>query len=290
MTIPQINCWLTAKTPYESAGGFDDTPSSTFYKKDGTDARITQKLSSSAAISTESNLTSGDEGYPVSATNFDLTKYSVLSMGNLELAVNGITDLSTEISGNTAAEATVIYEDLKQSASGTAASNGDFSLPISVKPTVGDDATIKSNKNFLTALATATVTGSVSITDLPDIPFNAFVAPRNTAKVARIDGKLRIELTDTRTNGGKWFLYATLKSKLQSNGETIENAVVFTDQTTTATLDSTALLVASGVTDKAGIIEVAWTPDEGILLDIASEKEYGKGNYSATLEWGVIFE
>lgn len=289
LAAKQINYWTKAKTPFESAGGFDDIPASTFSKSDGQNVNITQTLTSSAVISTTSNLTAQDTGYPISTATFDLTKAAVLSLGKLNVDVDRITDISSAVSGLTDADATVTYADSQQNESGKSAADGAFSMPITKKAVVGDTATIKSNKNFLISSVTAVVTGSVSITRLPDIPFNAFVAPRKTASIRRIDADWHLQLTDTRTNGGKWSLYVYLKSPLTNALEIVENAVVFTDDSTEI-LNETPIEIANGTSDKAGIIDITWTFDKGILLDIEAEKAYGKGNYSSTLEWGVDFE
>ena len=286
----QINYWNTAKTPLEAAGGFDDAPTIKFAKADGTNVTVTQKTTSSAVLSTESNLVSGDTGYPADGATFDLTKAAVISAGELNLSINKITDLSSDVSGKTDAEASVAYADSLQTAATTAASDGTYTLPLSEKPVVGDTVTVKSNKSFLTKSATATVAGSVSVTFLPDIPFNAFVAPQRSAAVKRINDKWYLQLTDTRPTGGKWSLYVSQKSPLKTPDETIENAVVFSDGESTKTLGVTPLLVASGTTEKAGVINVEWTADTGVLLALDSLTEYRKGDYESELVWNAEFD
>lgn len=167
--------------------------------------------------------------------------------GYLEITVNKITDLSTTATGTTDSDASVVYVDSKQTVSGKASSTGNYALTLANSATVGDVATIKSNKDFLTTQITTTISGSVSISFLPDIPFNAFAVPKNTATVKRLNPDWLLQLTDTRPNGGKWFLYLSQKSALQSPSETIENAVVFTNESAENTLDSTPILVARGV-------------------------------------------
>ena len=289
ISASQVNDWLTAKTPFSSAGGFDDTPYSRFAKADGQNVTITQNLSSNAVLSTQSNLIEGDEGYPISASNLDLTKVAVLALGNLELSVDRITDLSQTISGSTDDLAKIAYSDSEQTASGEADSNGNFALAISQKPIVSDVATIKSNKNFLTTTKQVTVYGSVSVTSLPDIPFNAFIAPKGQIEVVRTNPNWQLQLTDTRVNGGKWELYLSQKSPLQSQTEVIDGAVAFVDDESQV-LTLTPISIASGSTDKPGTIDVTWQQDKGIILVFDDEKEYEKGDYSSALEWGVDFE
>lgn len=289
ISAEQANDWLVAKTPFASAGGFDDTPYARFSKADGQNVSITQNLSSNAVLSTESNLVQGDEGYPISTSNFDLTKVAVLSLGALDVSVDKITDLAQAITGSTDGAANVKYADSRQTASGSATQSGSFSLPVSEKPIVGDVATVSSNKNFLTTTVKATVFGSVSVTSLPDIPFNAFAVPKRSAVVKRINPDWTLELTDTRQSGGKWELYLSLKTPLKTTTATVEDAVVFFGDAVQI-LDDTPVSVASGTTDKAGKISVSWPENKGIVLVLDDEKEYEKGDYSSTLEWGVDFE
>lgn len=288
LTAEQINYWTAAKTPFGSAGGFDDPPLLSYRKADGSDAAITQTATSSAVVTTTSNLVAGDTGYPV-GSGFDLTKAAVLSLGTLTVTVDRLTDLSEAVTGTTAPNAAVEYSDSEQSASGTADTDGNFSIPLDQKPNVGNTATIKANADFLTSSVAVTVSGSVSVTGITDIPFNAFVAPLESTAVERIDPDWRLELTDTRPGGGKWTLYLTLASPLTSGENSIENAVTFTD-TETSVLDAEPLAVASGISEGAGVFTVGWEKSKGVLLALEPEKLYEKGNYSSRLTWHVEFE
>ena len=284
----QINCWTAAKTPYESAGGFDDLPSSRLKKANGEKTSVTQKLTTSAPTSTESNLADGDDGYPLSAASFDLTKISVLSLGSLELSIDKITDISSAVSGNTDPSSSVVCD--VGGASGVSEENGAFSISLPSKLAVGEKVEVKSNKNFLTSEETAEVYGSVTVKNLKDLPFNAFCPPLLSAKVLRLNPDWTITLLDTRTIGGKWSLYVSEKSPLSSSDNTIESAVAFSSDGKKNTLVETPMLVAEGTSEAAGEINVTWNEEEGIMLSFDEEEEYKKGNYSATLDWGVDFK
>ena len=135
-TAKQINYWTAAKTPFTSAGGFDDAPLLSFRKADGEAAAITQKTTSSAAVSPSSNLAEGNPGYPVSAS-LDFTQAAVLSQGELDVKVDDVSDLSAFVTGTTAPNAAVEYSDSAQSISDAADGIGAFSLPLTVKPAPG---------------------------------------------------------------------------------------------------------------------------------------------------------
>ncbi len=287
ISAKQLNFWSLAKSPFSSAGGFDDFPASSFLKADDSSLNITEKLTSSAVLSIESNLADGDKGYPAESSNFDLTKAAVLAFGELPLDVSAITDLSEEIKGTTDPLSSVIYTVKTQSLDGKATDTGEFSLPLSEKPTVGETINVKVNSNFLTSSIDAEVSGSVSVTYLPDIAFNAFAVPRYNAPIKRLDDWY-LEIIDTRTNGGKWSLYVELTSPLQYNNEKIENAVVFDENGKSNILNDELLLVKSGVTDSPQKIRISWQEAEGILLAIGATEIYEKGKYSAMLKWSVV--
>ncbi len=285
----KINFWTSAKTPFASAGGFDDVPFTAIGKQDGENVTVEETLSSSAYLAAESNLVAGDGGYPLSAANFDLLKAAVFSAGKLPLYTDRITDISAAVTGTTEAGAAIEGTAGNATLQATADENGDFSAPLSEKAAVGETAVIKANKNFLTVSETLIVQGSVSITYLPDIPFNAFAAPRRTANVLRENPDWHLELTDTRPNGGDWRLYVTLETPLQSDGNAIENAVTFVENASVSALSSVPLIVKEGVSSAAGKIILSWKEAEGILLSLSETEIYRKGKYSATLKWNAEF-
>lgn len=287
----QLNYWTTSKTPFAQAGGLDDKPTTVLTKSNGADLTCTQTLTRTAVVETSTDLAEGDQGYPVTTTNFDLTKATVISAGEPQLTADKLTDLSVAVQGTTWAGAMVRFVVGDQTLNGTADEQGKFDIALPQALTVGETVQISANKDFVTAHATAPVYGSVSITKLPDIPFNAIGTPRNTAALKRIDPDWQLELTDTRTNGGNWALYVTLASPLQTTNSTvIPDAVVLSDSNSTTIISSQQTLVKQGVTDSPQVIAVTWQETEGILLDIANDITYTGGKYSATLHWSVTFD
>lgn len=285
----RVNYWTKSVTPYTAAGGFDDIPATAIFKADGTDLSITQTLTASAVTATSSDLTDGDGGYPLSATDFDLTKATVLSMGNLPLTVTPVNDLSTAVYGTTdkGAAVQVVYGgQVYSSQSGT---DGQYSVKTDEKFAVGSTVEVGANKHFLTVKKSVVATGSVSVTGLPDIPFNAIGTPRYSAPLERLAPDWQIELTDTRTNGGRWALYVAIENELQSDGNVIAGAVTFTDNET-ATVGSELTLVSEGQTSAPQKIYLSWDKTKGILLDIAQDTVYTGGKYVAKLKWIAEFD
>lgn len=289
VTAGQINYWTKSTTPYSAAGGFDDLPTTAVYKTDKENVSAVQTLGSNAVIGTTSNLSAGDGGYPLGTANYDLTKATVFSAGTLPLTINAVNDLASAVGGTTAADAAIRVIDAERTVSATADENGVYSVALERTPNVGEVINVWANKNFLTEKNAATVTGSVTITSLPDIPFNAIGTPRYSAPLNRINPNWEIELTDTRANGGKWALYVLLESELQSEGEVIAEAVTFTDEST-AVIGAAQMLVASGETTSAQKIYVSWEQTKGILLDVAENTVFKGGKYIAKLKWSAEFE
>lgn len=289
VTAKQVNYWNKSVTPYSAAGGFDDIPTTAIYKADGENVTISQTLTQSAVTATTSNIEEGDGGYPVGATNFDLTKATVFSAGTLPLSINAVNDLSLSVGGSTAPNAAIRLTDAEQTISSDSDDTGVYSVQTSEKPTVGEIITVQSNKNFLTTKKSVTVTGSVSITKLPDIFFNAIGSPRYSAPLDRLDQNWEIELTDTRENGGKWALYVQIESELQTSENIIAEAVTFTNDAT-VTLNLSPTLVAEGETESPQKILLSWEKTKGILLNIAEDTVYDGGKYVAKLKWTTEFD
>ena len=289
VTSKQVNYWSKSITPYTAAGGFDDIPTTAIYKIDGENVTISQTVMQSAVTATTSNITEGDGGYPVGATNFDLTKATVFSAGDLPLSINPVNDLSLSVSGSTDPDAAIKLTDAEQTLTSNSDNTGIYTFQTNRNPTVGEIVTVSTNKNFLTTKKSVTVMGSVSITKLPDIPFNAIATPRYSAPLERLDPNWELELTDTRENGGKWTLYVQIESELQTSENIIAEAVTFTDNDT-ATLTSSPTLVAEGVTDGPQKITLSWEKTKGVLLNIAEDKVYDGGKYVAKLKWTTEFD
>ena len=289
VTAEQVNFWSKSVTPYAAAGGFDDIPTTAIYKANGESVSITQTLTQSAVTATTSNLTEGDGGYPLSATNFDLTRATVFSAGTLPPSVKARDDPTSRINGSTDPNAAIRVTDAEQTLSASSDNAGLFAVQTGRNPTVDEVITVQANKSFLTVKKSVTATGSVSITRLPDIPFNAIGTPRYSAPLDRIEPNFEIELTDTRKNGGKWALYVQVESELQSNGNVIAEALTFTDNEVT-TLGSSPTLIAEGQTDGAQKISLSWEKTKGVLLNISENDVYDGGKYVAKLKWSTEFE
>ena len=284
-----VNIWNTVKTPYAAAGGFDDLPAAAFYKKDYA-SNVTAKItaSGSAVLSNTNNVVSGDGGYPMNADTFNIFAAKALSMGNIPLAVNGITDVSAAISGVTDAASAVRAAYAGNTLNGTADGAGGFSLPLASRLPVGTAVKISVNRDFLIKNVTVISTGSVSVTYLPDLRFYSFAAPYGKSVVPRADPDWHIEVTDTRTSGGEWYLYASVSQPMHSSSASLDGALALFGGGEKQSLSAVPVLVRKGVwSAPPAVTKIVWTEVEGLLLSVLPDFLYEAGNYKTEISWQV---
>ncbi len=289
ISAEMMRLWDSAKTPLANAGGIDDEPTTSIYKESyASDISIKTNISNSALLTLESNLASGDSGYPLSTSNFKLLTSNVISMGKMSLAVNQISDLDDSVTGTTNSLANLQVGFMSQTFSGTAEDGGSFSVAISPRVAADTKVSIITNKNFLTKQIEVTSVGSVSVTNAETLKFYAFVSPTDQGTVKRINPNWEVEVTDTRTSGGDWYLYAHIDQPLHLQDENLENALIFKTDSAQVQIDTNPVLVYTGsFGSPPQVTKISWLEDEGFLLNIESGKKYSAGQYSTDLIWEV---
>ena len=280
--------WDSAKTPLSSAGDFDDVPTTQYHKKDyASNVEMKINLSSSQVLSVENNLTDQDVGYPLT-TSINLLKSKVISMGNLTLSVDEITDLSQAVTGTTDALANVKVENGSAQFLGTANDDGSFSVALTNTPTVDSVVKTSVNKQFLTKSLNSIVVGTISISKISTLNYLTFVSPSASNIIFRQNADWSIEVTDTRTSGGEWYLYAHIVEPLSFENEKLENALVFKYNGQKTILSSSPLLVYTGKWQQSQTVTtISWSEIEGFLLEIVPNFEYKAGKYSTNLFWQI---
>lgn len=288
----QVNLWTTAKKPYESAGGFDDAPAAAFHRR-GHAANLTAavQMTTSATLSVTSDLTAEDTGYPMDASTFNPLSAAVLSMGELALNLDAVTDISPAITGNSDASAEIRAELPGVALSGTADASGAFALPLTVPPPVDAQVVVSANHLFLTKSRTETTEGSVSVTRLVELEFLTFAVPYHRSTVKRRDPDWYLEVTDTRKSGGDWYLYASLSGPLQADNGALEHALTFRKDGDETALSTTPILIRQGHWAPPPVVtRVSWAEAEGLLLSVLPEEQYASGRYTAEIEWQISTE
>jgi len=279
-----INRWTTATTPLSVAGGFDDTPTRVFAKADGSNITATINTTTNTITLLDSNVLSGDQGDPMNNTTFNIFQTQVLSMGNLMINLNEICDVSTAITGVTEPLANIkaMYNSL--TITGTAGVEGEIDLTVSTPIPIGTMVDFASNWNFLTKHITLKTVGSLRITYLPDLEFNCFAVPYRRNIVKRKDLDWYLEVTDTRTNGADWYLYASLPNPMSSGSGTLDDALIFNANSSSEIMSTTPILIRKGMAPPV-VTRITWTELEGFLLKVDPDFFYNEGHYVAAITW-----
>ena len=292
ISAEMLRLWNVAKYPIESAGGFDNAPTSEYHKQDYlSNIQMTISASTNKILTIENNLVSGDTGYPINESIFALLTSKVVCIGTLPLTINAVSDQSSAITGITSENANIKIEYGQNSFTSAADNTGNFSVSVEDKIVPDTPITVSVNKEFLTKTLNVISVGSVTITNLENIKFEAYVVSDEKSLIFRQDPNYAIQVTDTRTSGGNWYLYAHILNPLTSNQNTINSAIVFRNNSINNILSATPMLVYTGKWENANkITEISWNELEGILLAVDPKTNYKKGDYTTEIYWQVLTE
>lgn len=287
-----IRMWNIATSPLSSAGGFSDVPTSEYFKQNyAENLQMSVKTSGSQVLEVENNLSDGDSGYPVTTSSLKILTSNVISIGKIDLTVNQITDQSTSVTGETYPDANLKLEYDGTSELGTASENGSFAFDLNDKLGVDTNVTVSVNDQFLTKTQSYVVEGTVSITNISPINFFNFTENGNQSIIFRQNANWALEVTDTRSSGAEWYLYARILNPLTSGNDTLDNALVFKQNQIVSGLSQTPLLIFTGKWDKDNkVTNVTWENVEGFLLQIDTSKTYNKGDYQTSILWEITTE
>lgn len=285
-----LRLWNIAKSPLSDAGGYDNAPTSEYYKNNyAQNINLNIKASTSQLLSVDNDLTSDDTGYPIT-TSTKLLSSSVISMGKMSLNVDKISDQSTSIKGLTNANSNIKVEYLDQTKLTTADSYGSFTLDLDAPIAINTSVKISANKQFLTKWLTTTVDGSVTITNLSPLKFNTFTSKSNQNLIFRQNPDWSIQITDTRVQGENWYLYAYIQNPLSSGENNLDDVLIYKKDNVDYVLSQTPLLVYSGKRNEdSQVTTLTWENMEGFLLKLENEA-YPSGDYQTEILWEVSTE
>lgn len=284
-----LRLWNIATWPLSKAGDFSDTPAVEYFKKDYLEnLQISLKMSNSQVIELQTNLVEGDSGYPISTSSAKFLTSNVVSMGKLDLNLDKISDQSSVISGQTLPQANLKLEYNGKTSFGTAEQNGSFELDLDTTLDVDSKVNFFVNKDFLTKSVNRVVEGSIFITNIKPINFCNFTENGNQSVVFRQDANWTLEVTDTRTSGSEWYLYAHILNPLSSGENTLDDTLVFKQEQRVFNLSQTPLLIYTGKWSADNkVTKLFWKDVEGFLLHIDTAKTYKKGDYQTSILWQI---
>lgn len=288
-----VNYWLSAKD-FPEAGTLSDTPLYIWTKLDQTNVEIDVTTSTSATTSVTTNITSQDSSTPPSLQTFNLQNAKVISMGQLALKTNVISDAALNITGTTNASANVKAEFLvsseAKSTTGVSDASGYFSLVLPETLPVGTSVQMTANDNFKnrSEILTIIYTGALEFKTVPsELAFKSVVVPAVKTIIGRQDADWSIIISDSRIQSSDWALYASVKNPFISSGNHIlKDALAFVDEQDSAlVINSDPIKIYSGsAVSSPTDVTVKWPENQGMLLAINPQDIFAE-SYSTTVTW-----
>lgn len=288
-----VNYWLSAKD-FPDAGTLSDTPLYIWDKSDGSNAEINATTSTSATTEVTTNITSSDSSTPPSLETFNLQNVRVLSMGQLSLKTNTISDAALNITGTTNPfsnlKAEFLLSSVENNVTGISDSSGSFSLALSETLPIGTPVKVTANDNFKNKAETVTVVyaGAPEFKTVPsELAFKSTVIPTVKTTIQRQELDWSIIISDSRILSTDWNLYASIKKPFTSmSNHTIEDALVFIDEKDeNFVINSEPIKIYSGnEVSSPTDTTIKWSENRGILLTINPQNILAE-SYSTTITW-----
>lgn len=288
-----VNYWLSAKD-FPDAGTLSDTPLYIWNKSDGSNAEINATTSTSVTTEVTTNITSSDSSAPPSLETFNLQNVRVLSMGQLSLKTNTISDAALNITGTTNPSSNLKAEFLLSSAennvTGTSDSSGSFSLALSETLPTGTPVKVTANDNFKNKAETVTVVyaGALEFKTVPsELAFKSTVIPTVKTTIQRQEPDWSIIISDSRILSTDWNLYASIKKPFTSvSNHTIEDVLVFIDEKDeNFVINSEPTEIYSGnKVSSPTDTTIKWSENRGMLLTVNPQNILAE-SYSTTITW-----
>lgn len=288
-----VNYWLAAKD-FPDAGTLSDTPLYIWTKLDQSNVEIDASASTSSTTAVSTNMTLSDSPTPPSLQTFNLQNVRVLSMGQLSLQVNAISDTDISITGTTNylsnLKAEFLANSVVKSVEGTSDDTGFFSLILPEVLQIDTVVKVTANDNFKNRIENLTVVyaGVLEFKTVPSLlAFKNTVIPTVRTTVSRQESDWSIVVADSRIKSSDWNLYASIKNPFTSaNNNTLKDALVFIDEKNQSfTLNSEPTEVYSGKSVLSPTdTTIKWSENQGILLDI-NPQDIMDESYSTTITW-----
>lgn len=286
-----VNYWLSAKD-FPEAGTLSDTPLYIWTKLNQSNVEIEAAASTSATTAVTTNVTSEDSSNPPSLQTFDLQNARVLSMGQLALKTDVISDAALNITGMTNAFANLKAEfsvsSEAKSVTGISDASSFFSLVLQETLPIGTSVQITANDNFKnrSEILTVIYTGALEFKSVPsELAFKSAVVPSVKATVNRQDTDWSIIISDSRIQSSDWSLYASVKNPFTSSANhVLKDALVFIDEKDSGFIinnELTKIYSGSAVSSPTDIT-VKWLENQGMLLEIDPQDVFAE-SYSTTL-------
>lgn len=240
------------------------------------------------------NITSSDSSTPPSLETFNLQNVRVLSMGQLSLKINTISDAALNITGTTNPysnlKAEFLLSSVENNVTGTSDSSGSFSLALSETLPIGTPVKLTANNNFKNKAETVTVVHAGALefkTVQSELAFKSTVIPTAKTTIQRQEPDWSIIISDSRILSTDWNLYASIKKPFTSvNNHTIKEALVFIDEKDenfAINSDPTKIYSGNSVSSPTDTT-IKWSENKGMLL-VINPQNILADSYSTTVTW-----
>ncbi len=288
-----VNYWLSAKD-FPDAGTLSDMPLYIWTKLDGSNVKIDASASTSSTTSVTTNITSSDSETPLNVETFNLQNVRVLSMGQLSLKTNTISDAALSIAGMSNASSNIkaefLISSVMNSITGSSDSSGYFSLSLQDTIESGTPVKITANDNFKNRSETLVVVheGKLKFKTVPNtLDFKSSVISTVITTIERQKPDWSIEISDSRSSSSAWDLYASIKSPFSSvDNHTLKDALVFIDEKDNTFVignEPTKIYSGNSVSLPTDTV-IKWSEKQGILLSVNPQDILAK-SYSTVITW-----
>ncbi len=290
-----VNYWLSAQD-FPDAGTLSDTPLYIWTKSDQSNVEIDASTSTSSTTAVSTNMTSSDSQVPPSLQTFNLQNVRVLSMGQLSLKTNKISDASLSITGTTNAfanlKAEFLLSSMTKSIIGTSDVSGYFSLTLPEPLAIGTSVEVTTNDNFKNRTETLIVAheGTLEFKTVPNtLAFKNTIIPTVKTTITRQEPDWTIVISDSRSLSSDWNLYASIKKPFTATGtgnHTIKDALVFIDEKNKSFIlnsEPTKIYSGNSVSLPTDTV-INWAENRGMLL-VINPQDILAGSYSTTITW-----
>ena len=269
----------------------DNLPTYSWYKSVDLSS-VSGTFNGTTTTITSNNYTEEELNILPSLNNFIFSNKKSLSIGNLLLHINSLTDSDTIMKGITIPKASILIEYNDVSVVVVAADDGNFSY------TYNDTLPIGTNINFTVKMYESLIYTSKEIqivysgeltldSATPKFNFKIFVLSENPIICPRLNDVI-IKVTDSRINSSNWKLYATINHNLESDsGIVLEDSLIYVDELNNINiLSENPTLVYTGENNGGSVktTNISWNEDKGILLKLNNPLE-NNTKYSAEITW-----
>ncbi len=291
--ISQYNRWTTF-TALASAGDIYDIPTYSWYKLENTNnLTVNGNITTSTTIITSTNLTSAEESELPNLNNFLINNTKVLSMGRPSLAINPITDTSTEISGATSpyADVRISYNsnDYYVQADNLSNYSYTYSIPLPIGTVIYFVSNVANSFLYRFRNVEVVFTGDINIVSATSQVTFSTIPFQTTPTLCNRSSALKVIVNDSRIYPTVWNLYAFINNALiNEKGDTLIDGLVFVDEIGNMTvLSTTPTLVYTSDGISTGEIEVNWPNNEGILLQLNINPVVVNTTYKNDINWYI---